>query len=260
MKHKHFIGNLLLASSVLFSFSSCLGENDDKFKEEEQKREQEKETWNKIQDVTISGQVDGYSYVDLGLSIKWATYNVGASEPTENGDHFSWGEISPKEDYSIDKYKWSRNNGNDMTKYMTDNIFKDTLDNKTQLDPEDDAATMNWSENWRMPTAHEFQELINGCDWKANYNFGGSGAIGLVGVSKINGNVIFFPAAETGNFVGYLNPDFHTGYYWTSSLGEDINSYGKFFYFSFNISYVREQYELFEHCRFEGRSVRAVTK
>ena len=56
---------------------------------------------------TVSGQIDGYDYVDLSLpnGTIWATYNVGATKPTEYGDHFAWGETEPKNDYEWTSYK-----------------------------------------------------------------------------------------------------------------------------------------------------------
>lgn len=50
---------------------------------------------------SVSGGVEGHSYVDLGLQsgTLWATCNVGASKPTESGEHFAWGEVAPKKDY-----------------------------------------------------------------------------------------------------------------------------------------------------------------
>ena len=45
-----------------------------------------------------------------------------------------------------------------MTKYCT-HSSGGTVDNKTVLDPEDDAATANWGSGWRMPTAKEQDEL-----------------------------------------------------------------------------------------------------
>lgn len=164
--------------------------------------------------LTKSGKEGGYSYVDLGLSVRWATYNVGATKPTEYGDHFAWGETSPKETYSWETYKWL--SGRNLTKYSTEETFG-IVDNKMWLEPEDDAAAVNWKGKWRMPTSSELRELIDGCDWEWTKDMNGSGIAGRIGVSKKNGKVIFLPAA------GYSLDDDRgiegsCGGYWSSSL------------------------------------------
>ena len=104
-------------------------------------------------------------YVDLGLSVKWATCNVGATTPTGYGDYFAWGEVEQKNDYSWETYKWCENSETSMTKYCT-NSSKGIVDNKTVLELADDAAHRNWGGVWRMPTAAEFNELRNDCYWE----------------------------------------------------------------------------------------------
>ncbi|MBQ7622884.1 MAG: hypothetical protein IJS66_04025, partial [Bacteroidales bacterium] len=139
--------------------------------------------------------------VDLGLSVKWASYNVGASKPEEYGDYFAWGETEPKADYSWDTYKWSSS----LNKY-------NSSDGKTVLDPEDDAASVNWGGSWRMPTDAEWTELINYCNWTWTTSNGVNG----YNVSR-NGNTIFLPAAGYW-FDTCLSGDGSYGHYWSSSL------------------------------------------
>ena len=106
---------------------------------------------------TESGKLGDYYYVDLGLSVKWATYNIGASSCYDSGDLFAWGETSTKSSFSWSNYKW--NDGGKLTKYSkTDGIM--TLDSK------DDVAAVKWGNFWRIPTAQEVNELIGGCDWE----------------------------------------------------------------------------------------------
>lgn len=100
-----------------------------------------------------------HEYVDLGLSVKWATCNVGAANPEEVGGLFAWGETEPKSDYSYSTYKFSKNGSKGSYTKYSDN------DNKTVLDPEDDVAHVKWGSNWRMPTWEEMQELIRECTW-----------------------------------------------------------------------------------------------
>lgn len=181
--------------------------------------------------------------IDLGLSVKWASFNVGASAPEEYGDYYAWGEVEPKSEYLFDNYKWSDDNGMTMTKYCTDSSYG-IVDGKTILDSEDDVAYIKLGNNWRMPTLDEFQELIDNCDseWTAQ-----NGVYGRKLVSRINGNSIFLPAAgaDQENDAGLK------AYYWSANtLGWGYASY--FLYFT--SSYSQRSYG--SSCM--GRSVRAV--
>jgi hypothetical protein len=90
------------------------------------------------------GKHEGHEYVDLGLpsGLKWATCNVGATTPEEYGDYFAWGEVESKETYNWSTYKYGTDY-DQLTKYCSDSYYgkDDFTDNKTVLDPEDDAAT-----------------------------------------------------------------------------------------------------------------------
>jgi len=101
-----------------------------------------------------------YVMVDLGLSVKWASLNLGAFSPEEYGDYFSWGEIETelKSSYYWNTYKWYANGH--ITKYCNDTGVSDE---KTVLDPEDDVAHILLGGNWRMPTAAEFSQLGQNC-------------------------------------------------------------------------------------------------
>ena len=103
--------------------------------------------------------------VDLGLSVKWANFNLGASKPEEYGLYFAWGELRPKTDYSGSNYRYGTSST--LTKYCTrsDYGYNGFVDNKIDLDPEDDAAHVNWGGDWRMPTKTEMEELRNNCTW-----------------------------------------------------------------------------------------------
>lgn len=149
-------------------------------------------------------------YVDLGLSVKWATFNVGASKPEDYGDYFAWGETEPKETYSWATYKWCDGTQNNMTKY-------NTTDGKTILEPADDAATANWGDKWRMPTKEEMQELFDKCTWTEETRNGINGYI----VTGPNGNSIFLPRAGFYNYDDFgvsLQKPGHSVYYWTSTI------------------------------------------
>ena len=145
------------------------------------------------------GMVQGYCYVDLGLSVNWATCNVGANAPEEYGNKYGWGETKAKEsDFNFDnKYKVDE----EWTKYN----YTDSL---TTLDKDDDVATSNWGTEWRMPTKDEMQELVDKCTWTIKDNKGFE-------VKGPNGKTIFLP----------INDDLSTshckGNYWTSSCYEN---------------------------------------
>lgn len=191
---------------------------------------------------------NGYEYIDLGLSVKWATCNVGASKPEDYGDYFAWGETGSKETYDYSTYKWCKGSYDTMTKYCTSSSYG-TVDNKTTLDLEDDAAHVNWGGNWRMPTEAEQDELrnTNNCTWTWTTQ---NGVKGYKVTSKKNGNSIFLPAA------GYrgdsdLNYAGSYGYYW-SSLSRSDSNYAYYLYFSSSgVSWGGD-------FRYYGRSVRAV--
>ena len=175
---------------------------------------------------TPEDPANGHAYVDLGLSVRWATMNVGANAPEECGDYFAWGETQPKEEYNWSTYKWCEGNYDTQTKYCTDSYYG-TVDNKTILDLEDDAATVNWGGAWRMPTKEELQELLEDCTWtkvvQNDHN--------CYMVTGPNGNTIILPAA--GVFDDTIIEVYNTmGCYWSSSLSEDSSSNAYYLYFS----------------------------
>ena len=161
-----------------------------------------------------------YEYVDLGLpsGTLWATYNVGASKPGEYGNYYSWGEIEPKEHYTLENYKWyNGSSASDFTKY-------NYRDKNITLFPEDDAASVNWGATWRLPTIEECKELANNCTATVETI---GGVIGTKFTAK-NGNSIFFPAAGYNyNDTLHLNAD--RGCYWSSQISETSRFQGREF-------------------------------
>lgn len=164
--------------------------------------------------------------VDLGLpsGIRWASCNVGATTPEGYGYYFAWGETESKKDYSWATYKYA-NVGEfyhyKFTKYCTDASSGDNgfIDNKTVLEPEDDAATANWGDVWRMPTDAEWTELREQCTWTYTTL---NGVYGYQVASKTNGNSIFLPVAGFRNGTSlYLQG--RRGYYSSSSLLENYS-------------------------------------
>lgn len=161
------------------------------------------------------GIENGYTWVDLGLpsGLKWATCNVGAEKPEDVGNYYAWGEVLPKADYSLATYKYANGASEKLTKYCNKPNYGDNgfTDNKTTLEPEDDAAYFNWGGSWRMPTDAEWTELREQCTWTWTTQ---NGIYGYRVASKTNSNSIFLPAMLY--FYDYV-----IGYYWSSSLNED---------------------------------------
>lgn len=170
--------------------------------------------------------------VDLGLSVFWATCNLGASNPEEFGNYYAWGETETKSDYSLNTYKFYKTEKSTdgefeveykgYTKYVTEKDaevygFKGLYDNKTVLDPEDDVAHVLLGGKWRMPTEAEFKELENNCTWQwAEYK----GAEGYKVTSNKSGYTdkwIFLPASH---FIKGKKMDtvWNSGDYQSSSL------------------------------------------
>lgn len=169
---------------------------------------------------TLHGEINGHGWVDLGLSVKWATCNIGASSPSENGDYFAWGETSPKAEYTWKSYKFRVTGNKDknvtFSKYNTQSSHGD-VDGKVTLELSDDAAHVHWGSTWRMPTADEMYELQRECIWLWTTQDGRNGYL----VKGTNGNSIFLPAAGAWEKTDLLNVGIY-GAYWESSL--DRNS------------------------------------
>lgn len=156
-------------------------------------------------------------YVDLGLpsGTLWATRNIGANTPVEYGDYFAWGETKPKDVYDWGTYKWCKGSGHTFTKYCTnyDYGYNGFTDHKRKLDPEDDAAYVNWGSSWRMPTKEQQDELREKCTWTWTTLDGVNGRL----VTGPNGNTIFLPAAGERADNKLYDTD-RDGYYWSCEL------------------------------------------
>ena len=201
--------------------------------------------------------------VDLGLSVKWASFNLGATAPEEYGDYYAWGDTEPyyssqdpltweagKEyGYEWISYKWCKGSYNTLSKYcsMSSYGYNGFTDNKTVLDLEDDAAHVNLGGTWRMPTDAEFTELLNNCilEWALINGISGRKVTGP------NGNSIFLPAPGLREGGSYINVG-SCGYYWSSSLHADYPNSARLT--SFDRGYLNREY----YPRFYGLSVRPV--
>lgn len=161
-----------------------------------------------------------HAWVDLGLpsGTLWATCNVGAGSPEEYGDYFAWGETEPKENYLWSNYKYCQGSGTTITKYCTGSSYG-TVDNKKELEPEDDAATKNWGSDWQMPSTAQQQELIDNCTCQWTQQNGVNGIL----VTGRNGGQIFLPAAGSRWRSGVDGAAGGYGSYWSSSLSPDYD-------------------------------------
>ena len=197
--------------------------------------------------------VNGYDYVDLGLSVLWATCNVGATKPEGYGDYYAWGETEPKTNYSESTYKWCNGSSSTLTKYCNDSSYGNNgfTDTKTTLDPDDDVAHVKWGGDWRMPTIDEFTELVNYCTWTWTTLNGVNGYRVTSNKSGYTDRSIFLPAAGCRYDVDLYSVGGY-GFYWSSSLytGDPVNACYLTFY-SGGVSWSNYR-------RSFGRSVRPV--
>ena len=168
------------------------------------------------------GITDGHEWVDLGLpsGTLWATCNVGANSPEEYGSYFAWGETMQKSNYYWSTYKYCRGTEDTMTKYCTSSQYGTygTIDEISELQPMDDAATVNWSSNWQMPSRTQQMELYKECNWTWTTR---NGVNGCLFESKINNMSIFLPA---GGYCYDLATSYigSRGYYWSRELRKTI--------------------------------------
>lgn len=168
-------------------------------------------------------EFEGHNYVDLGLpsGTLWATRNIGADQIEDIGDFFTWGATMPGF-YGFGSYIWQKSTLYYYTKYCNQ-PKQGHFDNNTELDPEDDAATMNWGLEWCIPSREQFQELIdNRLTTCSAYRL--NGVSGCLIISKNNGKSVFFP------FGGCTNSAYkNDGFYWSCSLdsseGQHSNEY-----------------------------------
>ena len=182
--------------------------------------------------VTVIPAINGHEYVDLGLSAKWATCNMGAENPWDYGDYYAWGEIVPKEEFTEEN---SLTYGIDIPDISGD--------------PEYDAARADWGGTWRIPDETEMNELIEECDWEWTTDHDING----FRITGPNGNSIFLPAAGymNGTLLDYAGDN---GLYWGSTpfKSNPIYSYGLGFLSSY------QGYGI-DH-RYYGYSIRPVTE
>ena len=197
------------------------------------------------------GGLNGHEYVDLGLpsGTLWAKCNVGAIYPEQPGYYFAWGEIEPKTTYEWGTYNYCNGDGKSLTKYCTraEYGYNGFVDNLTALLPNDDAATVNWGNGWRMPTKNEWEELCQNTitSWTTQ-----NGVNGML-FTSFNGKTIFFPAAGWKN--GTTSEQVSDcGFYWSGLCSNQPN---RPWNFGFDLDYFEVDND---GQRYLGASVRPV--
>ena len=175
--------------------------------------------------------INGHEYVDLGLSVKWATCNVGASSPEDYGNYYAWGDIVTKTSYTSSNFS-----------------TKDLQINDISGNAQYDAATVNWGGTWRIPTKDEINELRNNCTWTWTTQNGVNG----YKVEGNNGNSIFLPAA--GYRTTILKDAGSKGCYWSSTNYDFISNY------AISLTIKDGYYTNGGNARDNGRSIRPVTE
>jgi len=197
---------------------------------------------------------DNVEIVDMGLSVNWASMNVGAASLGDCGYYVSWGETATKSWYSWSGYEFG-SSASALTKY-------NQTDGLNRLQFEDDAARVVWGGDWRMPTRDEFQELIDNCD--IDYNATEDGCKGIRLTSRVKqGASIFLPAGGWFQDGSPVSVD-GLASYWTS---ECVNMPGQFSMPSFAFTaefWLDGDYantcQINGTYRYLGRNVRAVVE
>ena len=210
--------------------------------------------WDKGEEIIGDGQLPVPTAVDLGLSVKWASFNLGASAPEDYGNYYAWAETEPKSDYDWSTYKWFDNSSSSLTKYNNNSSYG-VVDNMTELKDYnyvDDAARVNLGGKWRIPSDEEFGELINNCSWEWTTINNVSGYKVTSNLSGHTDKWIFLPAGATR---------YQTG-------GGTVGSYGCFWATSIRTNNPQVAYHLYitpsqhqngdDDNRFNGLSIRPV--
>lgn len=151
----------------------------------------------------------GPELVDLGLSVKWAQYNIGATKAEEVGKHFAWSDVTGQ---TWDGTKWSGDG------FYSKISFE--VDSDNNLKPAYDAAYVAFGGNYRMPTKAECKELIDNCTITSTKDYNGTGVAGAIFTGKKSGYTdksIFLPAVGLGEDDKCTTDGL---YYWSSTFCE----------------------------------------
>jgi len=164
---------------------------------------------------TIPSDLTEPEGVDMGPSfdVLWASVNVGASEPSQAGLSFAWGERAVYNLEGWDVYGLCDGTSGSLTRYC-DNSYFGVVDNRSVLETKDDPASLLRGGKWRSPTIQEWKQLME-CEWKWIDNYESSGMSGYEIISSANREVRLFLPATIRNQASYEGM---RGCYWTSEL------------------------------------------
>lgn len=151
-------------------------------------------------------------YVDMGTSVKWAAYNIGAKRPEQIGEYYAWGEINSKSAYTWYNYKHI-NASTIGTKSPQILKYGPLIDRYEYLQIQDDVAKQKWGGNWRMPAREDYLDLLQDTEWDT---FTLRGIEGVVILCSKTHNALFFPLTGWMSKDGLLDPEI--GEYWTLNL------------------------------------------
>lgn len=215
------IPTLVLMSTPPTLFMSCSSGGDDEFDDDEfgnddDNNDGNNDNNNNYEDNGLSkasGSVNGHGFVDLGLSVKWATCNIGASSPEEYGDYLEFCNGAKGNRYLAVRRSLINAGYNNRGDSIAGSSF--------------DPAVNNWGSSWSTPTKEEFEELINNCTIS---EFKYNGKTGIKFQSKKNGRSIFFSGAGAYEDNSLIDRKYDDGYYWTSVLQQikDSSAYAFF--------------------------------
>lgn len=184
--------------------------------------------------IVVCCHAQTHEAVDLGLSIKWATYNVGATSPSELGGLYGWGDVS------------GINHSENNDEYPSANPPASICGT------EYDIATKEWGNDWRMPSQQEMVELAELCTWEWTSIDGVNG----MKVTGSNGNSIFLPAAASRTGDDISTQVGQRGCYWSGTLWESDNKFASYLYFYDKPDRVQPQRS---NRRYIGMSIRPVS-
>ena len=232
---------LLMAAFLLGNAQPSVAQDAQPQRAKTEKSSKKEKTAKKQAQEKLPPLVSENDAVDLGLSVRWAPFNVGATRPEEYGDYFAWGETQTKTLYRPDTYRYySKSSGMmDIGKVISGKRY--------------DAASVLWRGTWRIPTKEECRELIDRCKWTHTKQ---NGVVGML-VTGPNGNSIFLPSG------GYRQENVKSaeqvrGHYWTGNLVQyDSGNFNK--ENALQMDFVDGKGGLHESYRFRGNMVRAVT-
>ena len=202
--------------------------------------------------------------VDLGLSVKWATCNIGATAPEGYGDYYAWGETETKQDFTMSSYafsvkskQWIYSGGSKvypliMNKYCVEEGVDEIIDGKDTLEEPDDVARATLGKEWRMPTAAEWEELMEQCDWEWTTLNGVNGYKVTSRKRGFTDRYIFLPASGYYSDLKVITSRGSVGNYWSSSLNKKHSPSAS------QLSFDNEGCEKVNSDRWIGRTVRPV--